>query len=449
MFLAEMGLGEHQAVYALHRDTHNWHVHIAVNRVHPTTEKVVTVNNGFDLEIAHRAIARIEQSQGWEREARGLYAVGTDGRVGRLRPREQGERQPSARARDLEERTGQRSAERIAIEEAGTIIRQARSWRELHTALAVQGMRYEKKGSGALIWIGDRPIKASTAGRDCSMAALRGRLGDFEPALPAPAPASIPTRAVDESAPTLRVYLDERREHYRERDARRARATREQRGEWRDLADHHRKERADIFRGSWRGRGDLLNATRSVLAARQAQEKAAVRERQQLERAALRRERGGFLVTRTGSPAAIAIRRTDGGTAIGGPPPSRARPSRSPRRGTFAPSPLSSRAGRSITISRDRGAPPSRTTGRRSTSMPAETARASWRPCSSARRSGGPFRCMATGSSCASVSNWPPSTASGSPIPTFKSRSRPSANGTGDKTRPTLTSRAWGLVRSL
>ena len=175
-----------------------------------------------------------------------------------------------------------------------TIIRQARSWRELHTALAAQGMRYEKKGSGALLWIGEQPVKASTAGRDCSMAALRDRLGDFETALPPPARASIPARAVDESAPTLRVYLDERREHYREREARRARATREQRGEWRDLADRHRKERADIFRGSWRGKGDLLNATRSVLAARQAQEKAAVRERQQLERAALRREQGRF-----------------------------------------------------------------------------------------------------------------------------------------------------------
>ena len=104
-----------------------------------------------------------------------------DGRVERLRPREQSERQPSDRARNLEERTGQRSAERIAIEDAATIIRQARSWRELHTALAAQGMRYEKKGSGALLWIGEQPVKASTAGRDCSMAALRepaGRLRD-------------------------------------------------------------------------------------------------------------------------------------------------------------------------------------------------------------------------------------------------------------------------------
>jgi hypothetical protein len=28
--------------------------------------KVVTVNNGFDHEVAHRAIARIERDQGWQ-----------------------------------------------------------------------------------------------------------------------------------------------------------------------------------------------------------------------------------------------------------------------------------------------------------------------------------------------------------------------------------------------
>jgi hypothetical protein len=33
MFIAEMGLAEHQAIYALHRNTNIWHVHVAVNRV--------------------------------------------------------------------------------------------------------------------------------------------------------------------------------------------------------------------------------------------------------------------------------------------------------------------------------------------------------------------------------------------------------------------------------
>ena len=73
MFLDEMGLAEHQAIYALHRDTQNWHLHLAVNRVHPETEKLVTVNNGFDLEVAHRAIARIEQQPGLG--ARGAWSL--------------------------------------------------------------------------------------------------------------------------------------------------------------------------------------------------------------------------------------------------------------------------------------------------------------------------------------------------------------------------------------
>jgi hypothetical protein len=211
-----------------------------------------------------------------------------------VRPRDQGERRPSGRAQDLEERTGQLSAQRIAIEEAAPIVRQARSWRELHAGLAAQGMRYEKKGSGALLWIGEQPVKASAVGRDCSMAALRKRLGEFEPGPSTPVRESAPSRAIDPSAPTLGAYLDARRKHYQEREARRAQAAHEQRQNWRELVDRHRHERADILRGSWRGKGDLLNAIRSVLAAREAQEKAAVRERQQLTRAKLRRETGPF-----------------------------------------------------------------------------------------------------------------------------------------------------------
>jgi sugar phosphate isomerase/epimerase len=92
----------------------------------------------------------------------------------------------------------------------------------------------------------------------------------------------------------LTVYLGARRKHCEDREASRARATGEQRKEWRAMVDRHRNERANILRGSWRGKRDLLNATRSVLAARQAQEKAALRERQQLERAALRRDTGPF-----------------------------------------------------------------------------------------------------------------------------------------------------------
>ena len=39
LFLTEMGLGNHQCIYALHRNTDNYHLHLAVNRVHPETSE--------------------------------------------------------------------------------------------------------------------------------------------------------------------------------------------------------------------------------------------------------------------------------------------------------------------------------------------------------------------------------------------------------------------------
>ncbi len=90
------------------------------------------------------------------------------------------------------------------------------------------------------------------------------------------------------------MYTEERRKHYQERATGRARNTDKQREEVRLLAERHRQERADIFRGSWKGKGPLLNAFRSRLAARQAGEKAALRDEHRLERAALQREKGRF-----------------------------------------------------------------------------------------------------------------------------------------------------------
>jgi hypothetical protein len=294
MLLGEMGLAEHQAVYALHRDTDNWHLHLAVNRVHPETERLVTVNKGFDHEVAHRAIARIEDRQGWAREARGLYRSGPDGAIERVQVGAAGQRQPSARALSFEERTGERSAERVAIGDATPIIRRAHTWRELHDGLAAKGMRYEKKGSGALLWVGEQPAKASSAGRDCSMSALEKRLGPFEPARDGPARELRPPGPLEPSR-LWESFAQERRTHYQGRDAARAGLGERQSEEWRRLVERQRAERAEIFRGSWKGKGDLLCAARSIVAARQAQEKADLQERQKLERATLRKEKGRFL----------------------------------------------------------------------------------------------------------------------------------------------------------
>ena len=136
LFLDELGLKDHQAIYALHKDTDNIHLHIAVNRVHPESLKVIKTNKGFDIEAAHKAIARIEHAQGWQREQNGRYALLENGELGRGQPVQDKPRQPSQPRRDMEQRTGEKSAERIAIEQGAPIIKQATSWRELHSQLA-------------------------------------------------------------------------------------------------------------------------------------------------------------------------------------------------------------------------------------------------------------------------------------------------------------------------
>jgi hypothetical protein len=292
IFLHEMGLARHQAIYALHRNTHNWHLHLAVNRVDPETEKVVTVNGRFDHEVAHRAIARIEQEQGWQREDRGLFVARSDGGLERAQPREQRSRLPSAGARDFEERAGARSAQRIAVDEAAPIIRKAQSWREMHHALAQCGMRFERKGSGAILWVSQEAVKASSAGRECSMSALEKRLGEFKPG--ADERSSDPPRRapqpIDPASKPWKEYIAQRNHHDAEHAAGRDRLAERQRDERLRTAERHRSERAEIFSGSWRGERDLLNAARSVMAAQQAQEKAKLRDRQKLEREELRRE---------------------------------------------------------------------------------------------------------------------------------------------------------------
>ena len=97
MFLDEMGLAEHQAIYALHRDTNNWHLHLAVNRVAPGDREGRHGEQGFDHEVAHRAIARIEQRPGLAARGAGRFLPLPGGDIERARPAGSASRQPSGR----------------------------------------------------------------------------------------------------------------------------------------------------------------------------------------------------------------------------------------------------------------------------------------------------------------------------------------------------------------
>ena len=284
IFMDELGVKDHQAIYGLHADTDNLHLHLAINRVHPETLKVVKINNGFDIEAAHKAIARIENAQGWQREQNGRYQVLENGELGREHIDKDKPRQPAQPKRDMENRTGEKSAERIAIEDGAPIIKKAQTWEQLHRELAAKGMRYEKTGSGATLFVGDVGVKASSADRDASLSKLQKRLGAYQPPPQRQQVAQREPEPIKPDVPGWKDYITGRKAHYAEKNAAKLALDKRQEQERKQIAEQQKARRDELMRGNWNGKGEVLNAMRSVIAAEQAAEKAALKEKHQKQR---------------------------------------------------------------------------------------------------------------------------------------------------------------------
>ena len=155
-------------------------MHIVVNRTHPYTQKVIQPHRGFDINEAHKIIAEIEHRQGWASQMNARYCVNEQGHVVRnIQHRAQAK--PKPRAEDFESATGEKSAQRIAQERGHAVIRNALCWEELHAGLDAVGLRFVRKGSGAVIFVGDTAVKASSVDRNFGMSRLCKRLGEFKP----------------------------------------------------------------------------------------------------------------------------------------------------------------------------------------------------------------------------------------------------------------------------
>ena len=178
--LNELGLMGCQTHYALHGNTQNLHLHICVNRIDPETYKARNPANGWTINALERAARQIEYAQGWPIEQSGRYTETCEGEIVEKPKQSEHKIRLSQGAQDLEAHTATKSAERIGQETAAPIIRSSGTWAELHQNLAERGFRYERQGSGAIIFIGETSIKASQAGRDISHSKLEKRLGEYQ-----------------------------------------------------------------------------------------------------------------------------------------------------------------------------------------------------------------------------------------------------------------------------
>ena len=275
--LKELDLENCQALWALQGDTQNLHVHVAVNRIDPETGRAIQPAGNWTKKALERAARKIEAAQGWEIEESGRYFVTPEGDI--VEKKERKIPEISQKARDIEAHTGAKSAERIAKEIAAPILLKATNWQELHEQLVMQGIRFEQKGSGAVLQIGDTFVKTSQADRTCSFSRLVARLGEFQqPAREITAQVgAVPVEHIVSNPVLERSWkgYTKNRTEYLETKSKALKMLREQQKYERNVLWKRQKtERESLWKSeNWKGRGRELNQRRSILAARQMTEK--------------------------------------------------------------------------------------------------------------------------------------------------------------------------------
>lgn len=299
--LTALGLRRHQALYAVHHDTDNLHLHALINRVDPATSRPTELNHWFKLEALHRAVAEIENANGWRSELNALYQI----KNGKAVPQDMLQRQPvlTTGAQRFERQTGLASAQRIARERAKPIMARATSWLQLHSELAEVGMALRMiEGRGAIVQLGSKAVKASSVDRTLGLGGLERRLGPFEPA-----PRALAAKvAVVDDREFLMVLDPLVAEYHRLCEAdrltkreKRLVLKKQQAAAKAELRETQAAERKSLIAGNWHRSGYARTALLSVLSTEQADARAALAREHAAETAQLQASTEQFPDLRT------------------------------------------------------------------------------------------------------------------------------------------------------
>jgi hypothetical protein len=168
-----LGFSEHQRISVVHHDTDNLHVHIAINKIHPTRFTIHTPYR--DYHTLAVVCERLEAEYGLAKDNHQARKTGAENR-----------------ADDMEAHSGVESLLRWIKRECADQIRAAKTWAELHQVLSDHGLEIRKRADG-LVFVdaSGTMVRASAVDRGFSQGRLEARLGSFEAAAggrPAPQP---------------------------------------------------------------------------------------------------------------------------------------------------------------------------------------------------------------------------------------------------------------------
>ena len=188
--LHQIGMGEHQFVTAIHRDTDNVHCHVAVNRVNPVSFRMADKYQALDT--MQQCCRRLERQYGWTPD-NGSWVMDSNQQIVRVKRPYLSAPQG---AKHLEFHSDQESLYSYAVQHCrdavdAVILGPKPSWEKLHTVLVRAGLELRPKGKGLAIYpqplpgekeTVQRPVKACRLHPKLTLSHLEPLVGAFVPA---------------------------------------------------------------------------------------------------------------------------------------------------------------------------------------------------------------------------------------------------------------------------
>lgn len=161
--VSSIGFKDCQRISVIHHDTDNLHIHVAINKIHPKTFKMIEPYR------AYRAFAEVASKLEIEY---GLEITNHQPRKGHS----------ENLADDMEQHSGIESLINWIKRNCREQIDSANSWKEIHKILALHGLEIRIRANG-FVFCNETglAVKASSVSRSFSKKNLEERLGNFKP----------------------------------------------------------------------------------------------------------------------------------------------------------------------------------------------------------------------------------------------------------------------------
>lgn len=182
-----LGMEMHQRISVTHHDTDHFHLHIAINKVHPVSHNLISP--AFSWTALAKCALQCEQDFKLTHDNHVVQRVlFVDGKpvIENYEPGDDYIR--NQKARDMEFKEGIESVTRFLKNEMLEPLSGAKTWQEFNSLLKDKGLTLQIKGNGFVFKTDDDSVsvKASPVSREFSFEKLSKKLGPFEPFDPEP-----------------------------------------------------------------------------------------------------------------------------------------------------------------------------------------------------------------------------------------------------------------------